>query len=557
MKWSVFTLVILLLCFFPKAQNEFITTWKPQNFPNAPLVQAPFASSSTQVWAPFQGNNYTVYWEEVGYPSHNMTMTNVTSASQLLLDFGTPLNPAAQLAMYRVKVSNGNGSFQRVAFRDNFQSSNMNYLMGDASKITEINQWGSTVWSSMEGAFYGCRNLNMTATDSPNLSSVSDLSYMFAECETLTGNTSFNNWNTSGVTTLLGTFSGCTLFNQPIGNWNTSNVQNMDRTFSLAQNFNQPIGNWNTSQVSTMVSMFNTAKSFNQPIGGWNVSNVTDMGVMFSNAWVFNQSIGNWNTSQVTNMTGMFFTAKAFNQPIGNWNTSSVTQMNSMFYGALLFNQPLANWNTANVTTANGMFFEAPVFNQNISSWNTSQLTSAQSMFSGASSFNQNLGSWNLSSLVTAFNMFYNSGLNCQNYDSTLYGWSLNPSTPNNVSLQSASPMNYTHPAAVAARNYLITTKGWTINGDTYNATCESDLSTSETALDKETSVYPNPASDFIFFKDLKDGLSYKVFDNSGRIVLQGKLNEDKIDVRNLTKGNYLLQIKTKNDVKNLKFIKN
>ncbi|WP_082482475.1 BspA family leucine-rich repeat surface protein [Chryseobacterium sp. Leaf394] len=557
MKRSVFTLIILMFCFFPKAQNEFITTWKPAIYPNQSAANASSTSTTSQAWAPFRGSNYTIYWEEVGYPSHNMTMNNVTSTHQVLLDFGTPLNPLIQNATYKVKVTSGNGNFHSITFRDDFQNMNQNLFYGDTSKIIEINQWGNTVWSSMRGAFFGCRNVNMTATDSPNLNSVSDMSYMFGNCEALTGNTTFNNWNTSAVTTLAGTFSGCLLFNQPIGNWNTSNVQNMTSTFTSAQNFNQPIGNWNTSNVTTMASMFNTAKSFNQPIGSWNTASLTNASYMFSNAWAFNQPIGSWNTSQINTMEGMFAWTKAFSQPIGNWNTSNVTTMNSMFFTATAFNQPIGSWNTSSVTLAHGMFFMAAAFNQNIGSWNTSQMTNIQSMFNGASSFNQNLGSWNLSSLLFGQGMFFNSGLNCQNYDSTIYGWSLNPATPNNISLQSASPLTYTHPAAVAARNYLINTKGWTFIGDSYNANCESDLSTSEVALASEISIYPNPVSDFIYIKNLKDIDSYKIFDTSGRIVLQGSFNEDKIDVRNLTKGNYLLQFKTKNDMKNLKFIKN
>ncbi|QQV01562.1 MULTISPECIES: BspA family leucine-rich repeat surface protein [Chryseobacterium] len=555
MKRTIFTILILLLCFFPKAQNEFITTWKPQNFPNTPLADVPFPSSSTQVWAPFRGNNYTIYWEEVGYPSNNMTINNVTSTNQILLDFGTPFNPVTQHATYRVKVSNGNGNFHRIAFKDDFQNT-IGMTKGDASKIIEINQWGSTNWSSMRGSFYGCKNLNMIATDAPNLSNVSDLSHMFGACETLTGNASFNNWNTSTVTTIAEIFSGCYVFNQPIGNWNTSNVQNMRGTFISAQNFNQPIGNWDTSQVVTMENMFNTAKSFNQPIGNWNLSNLQNMKAMFANALEFNQPIGNWNTSNVNTMELMFGFAKAFNQPIGNWNTANVTKMQQMFFGATAFNQPIGSWSTSNVDSMLGMFFTASAFNQNISNWNTSQVTVMQSMFSGASSFNQDLGNWNLSSLLSANGMFFNSALNCQNYDSTLYGWSQNPLTPNNVTISSASPLTYSHPLAIAARNTLINNKGWIITGDVYNPQCESALSAKELTKTQDLNIYPNPTSDFIYIKNLKDAESYEILDISGRIIAQEKLVDNKIDIKNLQKGNYILRIKSKESIKNLKFIK-
>ena len=556
MKKSLFTLIITLLCFFPKAQNEFITTWKPSNTHSILPDHPPFPSSATQAWAPFRGTDFTIYWEEVGYPAHNSTLNNVTSQYHVLLDFGTPLNPVPANATYKVKVSNGNGNFHRVAFRESNLGASINSGMGDFSKIVEINNWGSTVWSSMYNAFSGCLNLNMTATDSPNLSLVTNMSSMFSGCASLTGNNSINNWDTSTVTNFQGIFISCFLFNQPIGNWNTGNVENMGTMFLMCQNFNQPIGNWDTSKVIAMDAMFNNARLFNQPIGNWNVSNVDEMEFMFSNAWAFNQPIGNWNVSGVWQMNNMFLNAKAFNQPIGNWNTSSATTMNGMFLNATVFNQPLGNWNTSNVTTMNAMFQNASAFNQNIGSWNTSQVTTMQNMFTGAGSFNQNIGNWNLSSLLFAGSIFQNSGLNCQNYDSILYGWSINPSTPSNINISSASPMIYTHPAAIAARNHLISNKGWTITGDSYDDKCLSALSTKENVLENDISFYPNPASDFIYFKNLKDFKSCTILDSSGRIVFQGRFNGDTIDVINLEKGVYLLQINTGKSLKNLKLFK-
>ncbi|WP_262148788.1 BspA family leucine-rich repeat surface protein [Chryseobacterium foetidum] len=557
MKKSIFTLIITLLCFFPKAQNEFITTWKPSNnhyiLPNNP----PFPSSATQAWAPFRGTDFTIYWEEVGYPAHNSTLNNVTSQYQVLLDFGTPFNPVPDNATYTVKVSNGNGNFHRVAFRESDLGNSLSSGMGDFSKIVEINNWGTAVWSSMHNAFNGCLYLNMIATDSPNLSMVTDMSYMFSGCSSMTGTNSINNWDTSTVTTLQGTFTSCMLFNQPIGNWNTSNVESMGAMFLMCQNFNQPIGNWDTSKVTAMDAMFNNARTFNQPIGNWNVASVDEMEFMFSNAWAFNQPIGNWNTSGVWQMNYMFLNAKAFNQPIGSWDTSSATAMHGMFQNATVFNQPIGNWNTSNVTTMNTMFQNASAFNQNIGSWNTSQVTTMQNMFTGAAGFNQSLGNWNLSSLLYASGMFQNSGLNCQNYDSTLYGWSQNPATPNNINISSASPMIYTHPAAVIARNYLISNKSWTITGDSYDDKCMSALSTHENILEGDFGFYPNPASDFIYFKNLKNGVSYRIFDSSGRLVLENVLEKNQIDIRNLAKGNYIIQIVSKNTVKSLKIVKN
>ncbi|MFP3541108.1 hypothetical protein, partial [Pseudomonas sp. SIMBA_044] len=87
------SLLIILSFLFQtiKAQNEFITIWKPST--NSPTVSAPFQAGNNQIWFPGIGENYNITWEEVGYPQHSGTMLNITSTQQVLIDFGTPINP--------------------------------------------------------------------------------------------------------------------------------------------------------------------------------------------------------------------------------------------------------------------------------------------------------------------------------------------------------------------------------------------------------------------------------------------------------------------------------
>lgn len=61
----------------------------------------------------------------------------------------------------------------------------------------------------------------MTATDVPNLTSTSTLQNIFRGATSLIGNSSFNSWNTSGITNMAGMLWGASSFNQPIGNWGT------------------------------------------------------------------------------------------------------------------------------------------------------------------------------------------------------------------------------------------------------------------------------------------------------------------------------------------------
>ncbi|MDN3691999.1 BspA family leucine-rich repeat surface protein [Chryseobacterium tructae] len=551
-------LFILFIVFFQiiKAQNEFITVWKP-SLPSSSSTGIPYPSNENQIWFPGKGTDYNIYWEEIGYPSHNATLSNVSSDYQIFIDFGHPLNPIPSDATYRVKISNGSGSFNQIQFMSSQivggnQPLNM---IGDSYKIVNIEQWGNIAWASMQNAFHRCENLDITATDIPDLSEVNDMSNMFYNCHHLIGNPTINNWDISNVTTLVGTFNTCYLFNQPIGNWNTSNVTSMAAMFLMAQKFNQPIGNWNTSKVETTASMFFYAFEFNQPIGSWNMSRNLQMELMFVNALQFNQPIGNWNTSNVIDMHSMFQFATNFNQDISTWDTSKVKLMRYMFLMAEQFNGNISTWNVSSVKDMSNMFNGAKKFNQNISGWDVSSVTSMPYMFSDAKTFDQNLGNWKLNSLQIANNLLENTAISCQNYNNTLYGWSQNQSLANTINISPVTSLVYSTPQADTARDYLINYKGWTITGDAYNPECLSHLGTSDIKMDNKVSIYPNPATDIIYIKNTTAD-HYTILDLTGRVVLKGSMTNEKINIQTLAPGNYLLQLHLKENTQNFKLIK-
>ena len=325
-----------------------------------------------------------------------------------------------------------------IRFR-NLNDIHINYQAG-REKYTSIKQWGTSIWNAdMSNAFAGAHNLTMNPTaGTPDMSAVTDMSYMFAGYFALTAfNGDIGEWNTASVTNMQGMFLGATSFNQDIGNWNTVAVTNMSEMFGSLSgffnktSFNQDIGNWNTASVTDMSYMFGSSyhgssepptTPFNQNISGWNTAKVTDMEGMFRGATAFNVDIGRWNTASVTNMGGsynyggMFQNATSFNQDIGNWNTASVTNMSYMFSGATAFNGDIGNWNTASVTDMSYMFdsnyygpSEPPTtpFNQNISGWNTAKVTDMRGMFLGATSFNQDIGNWNTAKVTYMTYMFF------------------------------------------------------------------------------------------------------------------------------------------------------
>lgn len=512
-KILVFTLLISLGQ-FAKAQNEFITIWQPTTAINMDeTVAAPHQVSANQVWFPGVGQNYTISWEEVGYPQHNGIMPNVTSTTQVLIDFGNALNPIPDNVKYRVKASNGNGSFKQIRFGLIYPNAVSEPVpifenLGSIERILEVEQWGNIQWISMQSAFVNCRNLKVTATDTPNLNNVTDASYMFYKIPALTINASIANWNVSAIKNFNGMFGGSANYN--------------------IDTFNPPISNWNTSSAENLSRMFQGRQ-------------------------VFNQNLNGWNTSSVNNMSYLFQETKAFNQPLDNWNTSMVTNMSHMFAGAI-FNQSINGWNVSNVTDISSMFHDANYFNKPLSSWNTSNIQYMSGLFAGADNFNQSLGSWNLSSLINASSALSGNSIDCVNYSYTLAGWAQNPNTPNNISMSPLLMLSYS-PDVVAERNTLIS-KGWTFFGDTLG-TCKikEGLSTSETASSK-ISIYPNPAHHTIYLKNISDVKSFIITELSGKMVMKDSLNKDSINIQNLTSGTYILELIFKDKIQSFKFIK-
>jgi surface protein len=313
-----------------------------------------------------------------------------------------------------------------------------------SESLSNVLQWGDVQWTNTDYMFSGCTNLEeITAEDVPNLSEVTDMSYMFGDCHSLVSVNNINSW----------------------------------------------VFNTNTNTPIIMHSMFWYCSSFTSDISGWDVSNVRDMSLMFAGATNFNQNIGLWGTKtgNVIYMNGMFVGASNFNQDISSWDVSNVTDMHGMFGAATSFNQDISNWDVSSVTSMLDMFVSATSFNQDISGWNVSNVTDMSGMFYGASAFNQNLGKWILNPNVTMFivdqedgdqnvGMLENSGMSCVNYSKTLMGWAANNPAVNDVVLGAAGMIYIDQSDVIAARNQLIA-QGWKINGDAMAAATDVDCS--------------------------------------------------------------------------------
>ena len=281
------------------------------------------------------------------------------------------------------------------------------YLYGDAAnarQLRSIEQWGSTEWTTMNGAFGRAANMVYHATNTPNLSGVTDMTYMFFNAISFDGDLS--SWNVSGVTDMSGMFRDTTSFNGNLSAWDVSRVTDMDNVFHGATSFNGDLSSWNVSGVTDMDSMFFETRSFNGNLSAWNVSGVTDMSAMFHDAASFNGDLSAWDVSEVTDMSAMFHGANSFNGDLSAWNVSGVTDMSAMFHEAGRFNGNLSAWNVSGVTDMNSMFDRAHSFNGNLSAWDVSEVTDMIAMFYRATSFNGDLSTWDVTKVTKMIYMF-------------------------------------------------------------------------------------------------------------------------------------------------------
>jgi surface protein len=120
---------------------------------------------------------------------------------------------------YEVRIR---GTFPRIYFNN----------IDDRFKLLEVQNWGGIEWISMQNAFFGCINFELTATDNPDLSGVTDMRSMFRGC--LSFDSDISDWDVSNVTDMQGMFLSATSFNQDLSGWCVEQIASEPLVFALA-----------------------------------------------------------------------------------------------------------------------------------------------------------------------------------------------------------------------------------------------------------------------------------------------------------------------------------
>ena len=207
----------------------------------------------------------------------------------------------------------------------------------DAGKVLTVNEDGSLSWQQKGAgggmkAFFDaggkCSKSIATSFDGvipfEATSNVTDMSYMFSECKSLT---SVPLLDTSKVTKMINMFYYCpSLTSVPL--FDTSNVTEMSSMFYYCSSLTS-VPLFDTSKVTSMFSMFSDCSSLTS-VPSFDTSNVTEMSSMFSGCSKLEAihmiNIGaNLNISSSTK-----FTREALLEIIGNLKTVTSTKRLTM-----------------------------------------------------------------------------------------------------------------------------------------------------------------------------------------------------------------------------------
>ena len=269
----------------------------------------------------------------------------------------------------------------------------MSYMFCNCQTLTslDVTKFNTANVTNMSYMFYGCSKLTSLDVSKFNTANVTEMNSMFASCFELTS-LDVTKFNTANVTNMSRMFSSCQkLTFLDVTKFNTANVTNMSYMFSNCQTLTSlDVTKFNTANVTNMHCMFSDcSKLTSLDVSKFNTANVTDMNSMFASCLKLTSlDVSKFNTMNVTNMSYMFYKCSKFTSlDVTNFNTEKVTNMSYMFYACLaLTSLDVTNFNTEKVTDMNNMFSNCQALpSLDVTKFNTENVTNMSNMFCNCS----------------------------------------------------------------------------------------------------------------------------------------------------------------------------
>jgi len=191
----------------------------------------------------------------------------------------------------------------------------------------------------------------------------------------------------------------------------SSGVTDMSYMFAMCHSLSSlDLSGFDTSYATNMSFMFNNCRSLSsQDLSGFDTSRVTAMELMFYNCKSLTDvNLSSFDTSRVRYFEGMFSLCPSLTHlDLSNFDTSSAVDLSRMFEGCeSLAGVDLSGFDTSSVTNMHSMFNGCESLTDlDLSSFDTSNVTDMSSMFSCCMS----LASLDISSFTTSAdtNLFF------------------------------------------------------------------------------------------------------------------------------------------------------
>ena len=115
---------------------------------------------------------------------------------------------------------------------------------GSWNNLLLVERFGTVRWEGLDYAFSRCKYMQFASDiDTPDLSRVTDLSFMFDGCRLF--NSDISNWDVSKVTDMRGMFDGCFSFNYNLGSWKLEKCQWLDLEEGMSrENYSKSLEGW-------------------------------------------------------------------------------------------------------------------------------------------------------------------------------------------------------------------------------------------------------------------------------------------------------------------------
>lgn len=350
-----------------------------------------------------EGNVYKVSTQRQGVPVQS------GARPTQMFSYNTEIETIDFEAFRTGKASDISGMFREctalrtiegLEYWDTSNVTTTSYLFRDCPSLEAIDGIGNWDTSKMTGfyaMFDGCSLVETLDVADWTIRNDVDvtLASIFANCKSLK-TIDLSKWDFSGVTNMSYMFYQCESLEEIIGeeNWDTSKSTRIDCIFAGAKALKSAdVANWDTSNVTSFSAAFQSTQALkNIDLTLWNTSKATQMNGMFQSTKL--ESVGNINTKTVTNAKGDTYVS---------WDVSNVGNMTAIFgHNHGIKELDLSNWNVGKVRTFNYAFGDTWLETLgDISNWDLSSATNCSYMLGNSNFGNIDISKWNLSGLTT------------------------------------------------------------------------------------------------------------------------------------------------------------